>query len=149
MCDYSLEHVASRAAEVGDWLVTTPFGASITRGFAAVGQPDMAVCLLPGTELAFERDIECDHALGFFPTIKTGVRVARFRELDPERPYQHHDALELPGGRVVLLTRLRIGQQATVLQLPATAAMAPAETAVKTGPIKAAMTMPRVDAAAR
>jgi hypothetical protein len=31
----------------------------------------------------------------------------------------HHDALELPGGRIVLLTRLNEGQRATVLQLPA------------------------------
>jgi hypothetical protein len=33
----------------------------------------------------------------------------------------HHDALELPGGRIVLLTRLNEGQRATVLQLPASA----------------------------
>ena len=31
----------------------------------------------------------------------------------------HHDALELPGGQVVLLTGLREGQMATVIQLPA------------------------------
>jgi hypothetical protein len=31
----------------------------------------------------------------------------------------HHDALEFPDGRIVLLTLLREGQQATVLQLPA------------------------------
>jgi hypothetical protein len=31
----------------------------------------------------------------------------------------HHDALELPDGKIVLLTRLIEGQQATVLQLPA------------------------------
>jgi hypothetical protein len=31
-----------------------------------------------------------------------------------------HDALELPSGQVLLLTRLREGQHATVLQLPAT-----------------------------
>jgi hypothetical protein len=119
MCDYSLENVANRAAQVGDRLVSTQFGASITRGFAAIGTPDVAVCLLPGTELAFDRDIECDHALGFFPTVKTGAKVARFRDINPDRPYEHHDALEVPGGRVLLLTRLSIGQQATVLQLPA------------------------------
>jgi hypothetical protein len=33
----------------------------------------------------------------------------------------HHDALELPDGRIVLLTRLVPGQYATVLQLPAQA----------------------------
>ena len=31
----------------------------------------------------------------------------------------HHDALEFPDGRIVLLTRLVPGQRATVLQLPA------------------------------
>jgi len=55
MCDYSLHHVASRPAKVGDKLVTTQFNNSITRGFAAVGEPNVAVCLLPGTEVAFEK----------------------------------------------------------------------------------------------
>ena len=32
---------------------------------------------------------------------------------------RHHDALEFPDGRNVLLTRLDEGQEATVLQLPA------------------------------
>jgi hypothetical protein len=31
----------------------------------------------------------------------------------------HHDALEFPDGQVVLVTRLCVGQRATVLQLPA------------------------------
>jgi hypothetical protein len=31
----------------------------------------------------------------------------------------HHDALEFADGKVVLVTRLREGQKATVLQLPA------------------------------
>jgi hypothetical protein len=30
----------------------------------------------------------------------------------------HHDALELANGRIVLVTNLREGQHATVLQLP-------------------------------
>jgi hypothetical protein len=30
----------------------------------------------------------------------------------------HHDALEFPNGRIVMLTLLREGQCATVLQLP-------------------------------
>ena len=54
MCDYSLHDVASRAALVGDKLVTTKFSNSSTRGFAATGEPNVAVCLLPGTEVAFE-----------------------------------------------------------------------------------------------
>jgi hypothetical protein len=51
MCDYSLHHVATRPARVEDKLVTTRFNNSVTRGFAAVGGPNVAVCLLPGTEL--------------------------------------------------------------------------------------------------
>jgi hypothetical protein len=53
-------------AKVGDILTTTEFAKSITRGFAAVGEPEVAVCLLPGTELAFEDDVQYDRALSFF-----------------------------------------------------------------------------------
>ena len=118
MCDYSLEHVASRAARVGDRLVTTQFKHTITRGFAEVGEPDVAVCILPGTELAFERDVEYDHFLGFFPRRQLRERVARFRQVNMNDPFKHHDALEFPSGEVVLLHRLYEGQRATVLQLP-------------------------------
>ena len=40
MCDYSLHNVTTRPAKVGDKLVTTQFSNSITRGFAAVGEPN-------------------------------------------------------------------------------------------------------------
>jgi len=119
MCDYSLEYVASRPAKVGDRLVSTNFASSITRGFCAVGEPSVAVCLLPGTELAFDRDVECEGSLGFFPSRKLGQTVARFRHINENQPHVHHDALEFANGKIVLLTRLREGQYATVLQLPA------------------------------
>jgi hypothetical protein len=123
MCDYSLHHVATRPAKVGDRLVTTQFANLITRGFAAVGEPNVAVCLLPGTEVAFEKDIEFDGGLGFFLNWKrskrTGETVARFRQVHKDKPHVHHDALEFPNGEFVLLTRLCEGQFATVLQLPA------------------------------
>ncbi len=121
MCDYSLEYVANRPAAVGDKLVTTKFTNSITRGFTEVGEPDVAVCLMPGTELAFDRDVECVQALGLLPSRKIRERVARFREVNVENLHEHHDALEFPNGQVVLLTRLVEGQVATVLQLPASA----------------------------
>lgn len=120
MCDYSLHHVATRAAKVEDKLVSTKFGNSITRGFAEVGEPNVAVCLLPGTEIAFERNVECEPALGILPTRKIGQSVARFRQINLDQPSVHHDALEFPDGQVVLLTRLCEGQRAIVLQLPAT-----------------------------
>jgi hypothetical protein len=120
MCDYSLHFVTSRSAKVGDRLVSTQFRNSITRGFAAIGEPDVAVCLLPGTELAFENEVEYDPALGaFLRNRKVRQKVARFRKVNNEQPHLHHDALEFPDGQIVLLTRLCEGQHATVLQLPA------------------------------
>jgi hypothetical protein len=77
--------------------------------------------LRPGTELAFERDVECEPALGILPSRKIGQRLARFRQVNVEQPCVHHDALEFPDGKIVLVTRLREGQQATVLQMPAAA----------------------------
>jgi hypothetical protein len=48
-----------------------------------------------------------------------GARLARFRQIDTDKPYQHHDALEFSNGTIVLVTNLAAGQRATVLQLPA------------------------------
>ncbi len=62
MCDYSLHQVASRPAKVGDELVATDFPKSITRGFSAIGETGVAVCLLPGTELAFAAEVQYDRA---------------------------------------------------------------------------------------
>ena len=120
MCDYSLDLVASRAAKVGDELVTTKFNNSITRGFAAIGEPKVAVCLLPGTEVAFEKEVEYERTLTLFPNMKLGEKVAQFRQINMGKPSLHHDALEFPDGETVLLTRLCEGQRARVLQLPAT-----------------------------
>jgi len=120
MCDYSLHNVATRPAQIEDKLVTTKFKSSITRGFAAVGEPDVAVCLLPGTEIAFDENVECEpmFGIGILPNKKLGQRLARFRQINMQNPVIHHDALEFPDGQVVLLTRLCEGQRATVLQLP-------------------------------
>jgi hypothetical protein len=119
MCDYSLESVASRPAKVGDRLVSSKFSVSITRGFAAVGEPHVAVCLLPGTELAFDQEVACERSFGFLSSRIRNQTVARFRHIDEDRPNVHHDALEFADGSTVLLTHLCLGQRATVLQLPA------------------------------
>src|SRR5215210_409351 len=118
MCDYSLLHVQSRAAQVGDRLISTSFQNTISRGFAAVGDLNTAVCLLPGTEIAFDREVEHENHLGS-SIVRQPASVARFRQVDTANPYVHHDALEFPDGTIVLLTRLSQGQCATVLQLPA------------------------------
>src|SRR5206468_6794019 len=127
MCDYSLHHVATRPARVGDKLVATRFPNSITRGFAASGEPHVAVCLMPGTEIAFDQNVECEPSfgIGILPNKKIGQRLARFRQINMDNAVTHHDALEFPDGQLVLLTRLCEGQRATVLQLPAAAHPAP------------------------
>jgi hypothetical protein len=130
MCDYSLHHVASRPAKVGDRLVSTKFVNTPTGGFSGIDNPNVAVCLLPGTEIAFDRDVECDAALGILPARKISQRLARFRQVNVDQPCVHHDALEFADGKVVLVTRLREGQRATVLQLPANERTA--ETTVRT-----------------
>ena len=122
MCDYSLDLVASRPAKVGDKLVTTKFQNCMTRGFAAMEEPNVAVCLLPGTEIAFEREVKYERFFALFPSMKVGKlgkKVAQFRQINMGKPCVHHDALEFPDGETVLLTRMCEGQHATVLQLPA------------------------------
>jgi hypothetical protein len=123
MCDYSLHCVQSRAARAGDVLMTSEFPNTVTRGFSAVGEPGIAVCLLPGTELVFSEDAVCDHPFAkLFPRMRfgsIGARLARFRQIDQASLGMHHDAMEFENGKVELLTRLRPGQKATVLQLPA------------------------------
>ena len=117
MCDYSLHLVASRPAKVGDKLVSTSFPETTTRGFASVDDRNVAVCLLPGTELAFENEVRCETAFVLRSTL--GHTVAKFQQVNKGRSDIHHDALEFPDGKIVLLTHLCKGQRATVLQLPA------------------------------
>ena len=119
MCDCSLHSIKSRPAKVGDKLTTRDFGTG-TRGFAASENPSLAVCVLPGTELAFAHEVE-RLPTRFWPW-HDGVikdKTAIFRQINKEKVAAHHDALEFPDGQIVLLTFLCEGQQATVLQLPA------------------------------
>lgn len=123
MCDYSLKHLASRPATVDEKLTVSKFHNSMSLGF--VNEKDtsvVAVCVLPGTELAFEENIKQGNSfLGIgFGSKEYEHKTARFRQINPDNPYTHHDALEMPDGIVVLLNSLTVGQTATVLQLPAT-----------------------------
>src|SRR5580704_3165632 len=69
MCDYSLQSVTSRPAKVGDRLTTRNFGTG-TRGFAASEDARVAVCVLPGTELAFTGPVERGPAAGLFGWVR-------------------------------------------------------------------------------
>ena len=127
MCDYSLHYVTSRPAKVGDKLVSTRFSNSTTRGFAAIGQPDVAVCLLPGTEVAFEGQVSYEYGPSATSTQGLTETVARFRQINKDKPNMHHDAVEFPNGQIVLVNDLREGQRVTVLQLPPSAGTAKEE----------------------
>ena len=108
MCDYSLHSVRTRPAKVGEKLVTH-----------AHEEPEdcsVAVCILPGTELAFETPVKYQTTLMF--RADTGHTVAIFRQINKGALHTNHDALEFPSGEIVLLTRLCEGQKATVLTLP-------------------------------
>ena len=140
MCDYSLHAVETRPAVVGETLVSTTFRGTSTRGFASESNPAVAVCLLPGTELAFDQDVRYDNR--WIWTKSIGFRVGKFGVIDPHIRDRHHDAIEFPDGSHVLLTQLCEGQRATVLQMPVqrqiaghaqTKAERPAATPLSTG----------------
>jgi hypothetical protein len=119
MCDYSLHSIKSRSAKVGDKLTTCDFGTG-TRGFAASEDASVAVCVLPGTELAFAQAVKRLPArLWAWQDRVIKHTTAIFRQINKEKTMTHHDALEFPDGQIVLLTSLSEGQQASVLQLPA------------------------------
>ena len=131
MCDYSMHATATRPAKVGETLVTTTFRGTSTRGLASEQDLSVAVCMLPGTELAFASDVRYDSRWIWTRTINS--RVGKFGKIDPNVPDRHHDAIEFPDGKSVLVTQLVEGQRVTVLQLPVTQQpAAPAKTEAST-----------------
>jgi hypothetical protein len=119
VCDFSLQAYKSRPAKVADKLVTKNFGSGTT-GFCAEGEEDCAVCVLPGTEIAFVEPPKFGWS-SVFGQFKAEVtsQTAVFRQVRKDEPNCHHDALEFPDGSVKLLTALAVGQKARVLQMPA------------------------------
>lgn len=107
MCDYSLHAVASRPARLGDALIVTSFRGTPTLGFASKEELAVAVCLLRGTELAFDDSVQyrCNR---FFVRSEcgwirqAGSAVARFCKIEPIASDPHRDALSFPDGTTVL-----------------------------------------------
>ncbi len=81
MCDYSLHAIATHPAQVGETLITTTFRGTATRGFASESEPAAAVCMLPGTELAFAEDVKYDNR--WIWTRTTNFRVGEIRRDRP------------------------------------------------------------------
>src|SRR5690242_509077 len=113
MCDYSLQNVKTRPAKVGDKLFTRRFITG-TGGFCAPEDMNVAVCLLPGTELSFAYPVKRARLWPWSKNIMPHT-TAIFRQVNVDCAHTHHDALEFPDGELVLLTYLMEGQQATVL----------------------------------
>ena len=154
MCDYSLEAVKSRKAVVGDKLTIKKFGHG-TSGFMAAGDDSVdptAVCLLPGTELAFDAPVKVrahytastvpnshgSYSTEYSEEAEIEHKVARFTKIDETQAFRHHDGLEFPdrlGVAPVLLTNLLEGQTATVLQMPVTEVLAKATEASVEAPV--------------
>src|SRR5207253_637176 len=104
MCDYSLHNVKSRPAKIGDKLTTRKFNTG-TRGFAAPEDASTAVCVLPGTELAFAKEVRYRRSRFFGWKANTVNHTAAiFRQINKDEPLAYHDALEFPDAQIVLLT---------------------------------------------
>jgi hypothetical protein len=114
---------ALRAVQQSDKLFTRRFNSG-TGGFSAPENINVAVCLLPGTELSFACDVRRSR---LWPWSKNILhhKTAIFRQVNIDCLHAHHDALEFPDGDMLLLTYLMEGQEALVLQLPATSSKAP------------------------
>ena len=117
------ENVKTRPAKVGDKLFTRRFSSG-TGGFSAPEDINVAVCLLPGTELSFAYEVRRSR---LWPWSKNTIhhKTAIFRQVNVNCLHAHHDALEFPDGDMLLLTYLMEGQEAVVLQLPATGSKTP------------------------
>jgi hypothetical protein len=66
VCDYSLHHLASRPAKVGDKLVTAKFVNTPTGGFAAGDNPNVAVCCFRAASLPLTKTSNASRRWAFF-----------------------------------------------------------------------------------
>lgn len=119
MCGYSLEQEVSRDACSGDHLVATTLGGHGTVAFVTLDEPNLPVCLLPGTTVVVT---DVPESLRAEYRISNGDR-ATFIERT-EGPYR--DALAFDchvPGKSVLLQDLAEGFCLDVVIVPATKAI--------------------------
>jgi hypothetical protein len=140
MCDYSLHAAAQKPAEKGQKMKTArlTYTAGSSGGFFDADDPNVAICLQPGTEVAFDKPPLLRR--GYFAFVPSMIRrqlgqglpqVATFRKVDTANERAHHDALEFAGGRVVKIDELKAGLSAKVVSLPAIARDVPIEQMVE------------------
>ncbi len=78
MCDYSLHNVTSRPAKIDDKLVSTKFSCSTTRGFAAVGEPNVAVAYFPARKSHSSAKSNMSAGGGYFANTRFPKRKRAF-----------------------------------------------------------------------
>lgn len=121
MCDFSLEHFASRDAKVGDALITRALGEHDTIGFTAPDDPDVAVCLLPGTRLVVT---DAPDALRSDYSLSVGDSATFAQRTLPEGTVSYRDGLVFDHhieGEPILLQNLLAGLAVTVEMIPGAA----------------------------
>jgi hypothetical protein len=127
MCDFSLHAAAQKPAEKGHKMKTArlAYTGGSSGGFFDADDPSVAVCLQPGTEVAFDKPPLLRRGFrAFVPSIiRRGLgeglpQMATFRKVDLSKTHTHHDALEFVGGRVVKIDDLKTGLSARVVSLP-------------------------------
>src|SRR6516165_9059537 len=97
MCDCSLHSIKSRPAKVGDKLTTRDFDTG-TRGFAPSEDASVAVCVRPGTELSFVREVTCQ-SIGMSGWRDKIIKhkTAIFRQINKERVVTHSRCTGISG----------------------------------------------------
>ena len=117
MCDYSVQAgKQQREAVRGNPLITKKIS-DHTIGFVDVNDQTTAVCLIPGTALAFDEPVKFASGGGSIKSIP--FAGAKFCQIEKGNALTHHDALAFPDGQTVKLTLLLEGQTAMVMELPA------------------------------
>jgi hypothetical protein len=105
-----------RRASIGDKLITKGSATSGCSGFGLVEEPDATVYLIPGTELAFDKDIQYHDRFSVL-RFRVEHKKARFRQFSNDSNASRF-ALELADGLLVMLAELAAGQTATVVRVP-------------------------------
>jgi len=100
------------AAQLGERVVTAQF--IDTRGFAAAHDHEMEIRISTGTELAFDKFIECEPK-----GVRTSPKKIRRKRVRFWRFAKRNvDALRFKDGFAILLNDVCLGQYATVAKLP-------------------------------
>jgi hypothetical protein len=100
ICDYSLHNVKARPAKLGEKLTTHHFNSGTT-GFSGSEDANTAVCVLPGTELAFARSVSYwPRGLFAWKARTIRHRTAIFRQINNDNPQRTTMRWNLPTARL-------------------------------------------------